>query len=259
MSTDFIYWTFTAAAQCVSTFVALLLTGYALVLSQIEAARDIDDSLREIHDTLRKSYHGRLTLLAWLTAIAVVLSLVVVWVNRANVPAPNPMMAAAAAADIAAIVLGLGFVITIIDPAKYQKVAERELEQQGSGAGGPQVEVVDFFRAYRKLERSLSEWAAKQELLPLPSTVKRGTAGLRSVADALLQNESISDEYHTELLQLATYRNLLFHGRAAEADAQMVERTRAALTRLRQEIKRQEGRRPSSSPLTPPAEAAVGA
>ena len=42
MSTDYVYWTFTAAAQCVSTFVALLLTGYALVLSQIEAAREHD-------------------------------------------------------------------------------------------------------------------------------------------------------------------------------------------------------------------------
>jgi len=93
MNTDFIYWTFTAAAQCVSTFVALLLTGYALVLSQIEAARDRDDSLAEIHTGLRLTYHTRLTVLAWLTAIAVVLSLLVVWVNRANVPPPDTLMA----------------------------------------------------------------------------------------------------------------------------------------------------------------------
>ncbi|MFZ2989133.1 hypothetical protein [Ideonella sp.] len=78
MNNDYIYWTFTAAAQCVSTFVALLLTGYALVLSQIEAARARDDSLSEIHDALRKVYHTRLTALAWLTALAVLLSLPVV-------------------------------------------------------------------------------------------------------------------------------------------------------------------------------------
>src|SRR6185295_718985 len=97
MNTDYIYWTFTAAAQCVATFVALLLTGYALVLSQIEAARDRDDSLQELHTVLRASYHARLKVLAWLTAGAVILSLFVVWDNRATVPASNWVMGLAAA------------------------------------------------------------------------------------------------------------------------------------------------------------------
>jgi hypothetical protein len=69
MSTDYVYWTFTEAAQCVSTFVALLLTGYALVLSQIEAARDRDESLQELHTVLRASCHARLTVLARATAM----------------------------------------------------------------------------------------------------------------------------------------------------------------------------------------------
>lgn len=61
MNADRIEWTFTAAAQCGSTFVALLLTACALVLPQIEAARARDDSLSEIHDMQCKVCHTRLT------------------------------------------------------------------------------------------------------------------------------------------------------------------------------------------------------
>jgi hypothetical protein len=137
MNTDYIYWTFTAAAQCVSTFVALLLTGYALVLSQIEAARDRDDSLQELHDALRTTYHARLTALAWLTAISVILSLLAVWLNRSNEPAPTSLLLSAALLDIVAIVAGLAFVVTIIDPTKYQKAAERQLEQVNAADPSP--------------------------------------------------------------------------------------------------------------------------
>jgi len=234
MNTDFIYWTFTAAAQCVSTFVALLLTGYALVLSQIEAARDRDDSLAEIHTGLRLTYHTRLTVLAWLTAIAVVLSLLVVWVNRANVPPPDTLMAGAALMDLVAIVAGLAFVVTIIDPAKYQKEAERALEQQQPrDAQRRSTPSTDFFRAFRKLEKILRDRVAQ---LDLAQDVGEGNraGSLRRLAEALVQNEAIDDELYTELQQINQYRNLLFHGDMKEADFGMVERVRGASARIRQ-------------------------
>src|SRR5260221_10462109 len=64
MSVDYIYWTFSSAAQSISAFVAFLLTGYALVHSLMESARERDDTLEEVHAELRKSYHERLTFLA---------------------------------------------------------------------------------------------------------------------------------------------------------------------------------------------------
>ena len=43
MNTDYIYWTFSAAAQSISALVAFLLTGYALVHTIMESARERDD------------------------------------------------------------------------------------------------------------------------------------------------------------------------------------------------------------------------
>ena len=244
MNADYIYWTFTAAAQCVSTFVALLLTGYALVLSQIEAARDRDDSLTEIHVALRASYHARLTVLAWMTALAVVLSLLVVWVNRSDHVTPGWLMGAAAFFDIVAIVAGLGFVVTIIDPAKYQKAAQAQLDQhdqlvvqqqqqQPYAEAREQAPSAEFFRAFRQLERALREQLRRLDLIGHGPDEK--TAGsVRQMAAALLDNGSIDEALHAELLELGRYRNLVFHGHAGEADAGMLDRVSRATASLRQ-------------------------
>lgn len=242
MSTDYVYWTFTAAAQCVSTFVALLLTGYALVLSQIEAAREHDDSLQELHTVLRASYHARLTVLAWLTALAVILSLLVVWDNRSDHLAPAWLMAAAAAFDIVAMVAGLAFVVTIIDPAKYQKAAERELEQQAQQQQSDNTNATpatvtsaeDLFRAFRQLERALREQLRRLDL-PVGEREDGKYAGsVRQMAGALLDNGTINEELHAELLQLGKYRNLVYHGHVRQARSSMVERVARAAARVRQ-------------------------
>ena len=127
MNTDYIYWTFSSAAQSISAFVALLLAGYALVHSLMEAARDRDDTLDEIHSALRQSYHRRLTVLAWLTGSAVILSLVVVYLNRSNQPISGWVVAITGTIDFLAITCGLAFVVSIVDPKKYQKAAEKAL------------------------------------------------------------------------------------------------------------------------------------
>ena len=238
MNTDYIYWTFTAAAQCVSTFVALLLTGYALVLSQIEAARDRDDSLQEIHAALRKTYHLRLTALSWLTALSVAMSLLVVWLNRANEPAPGPMLAMAAALDAIAIVAGLAFVVAIIDPEKYQKAAERALEDQaGEHPHAAQVPSLEYFRAFRRLERALRDRLRRLQGdgAGPPDGEADFAAGLspRRLADQLLQQDAISDELHAEAIELNRYRNLLFHGEIGHCDSVMVERARQLAVRVR--------------------------
>lgn len=236
MNTDYIYWTFTAAAQCVSTFVALLLTGYALVLSQIEAARDRDDSLQEIHAALRKTYHARLTVLAWLTAIAVGMSLVVVWINRANEAAPTPLVITAALMDVVAMVAGLAFVVVIIDPDKYQKAAERELEQQaGLKPGQRLAPAVEFFRAFRKLERLLRERCRRLEpdAEEAVEAALQASGTIRRMADLLLQGEHLSDELYAELMEINRYRNLLFHGDMKQADPAMVERVKQAGLKVR--------------------------
>jgi uncharacterized protein YutE (UPF0331/DUF86 family) len=53
------------------------------------------------------------------------------------------------------------------------------------------------------------------------------------MAIALLDNGIIDDSFHAELLQIAKYRNLLFHGHVKKADGGMVQRTAAAAALVR--------------------------
>jgi hypothetical protein len=235
MNTDFIYWTFSSASQCVSSFVGLLLTGYALVLSQIESVGSRDDSLDEIHHALRAVYHQRLTLLAWLTALSVGLSLSVVWFTRTNVPPPEWLMLLAACMDGFAIISGLGFVVAIIDPRKFQKLAARELEEQQAEEPGKQLApAAEFFKVFRKLERALrDQLKARPETRDGEDANVIASAGLKRLAEMLLKVDGISEELNAELIKLNRYRNLIFHGHAEQADLKMIERTRAALGNIR--------------------------
>jgi len=50
-----VYWTYSAAAQAIAAFVALLVAGYAVVLSMMESAAQADETLIEIHEELKKN------------------------------------------------------------------------------------------------------------------------------------------------------------------------------------------------------------
>src|SRR5260221_11497348 len=123
-SVDYIYWTFSSAAQSISAFVALLLTGYAIVHTLMEAARERDDSLGEIHAALRVTYHRRMTILAWATGLTILVSLFVLFNNRPNAPTATCILGVRAAWNIAAVMGGLAFVLSVVNPTNSEKAAQ---------------------------------------------------------------------------------------------------------------------------------------
>ena len=236
MNTDYIFWTFSAAAQSVSAFVALLLTGYALVLSLMDAVREKDDSLEDIHASLRSHYHRRLTWLAWLTGVAIVLSLVIVYLNRSERPVSGWLQSLGAGVDLAAVGSGLAFVVTIIDPKKYQKAAAEVLDQEEAGApGGTDLTrpAGEFLDAFLHLERLIRDFLKTRDLyVPQRANSNRVSYSYRQMIDALLQNEKVERPFFNELLEIGKYRNLVFHGHVAEVRAGMLKRVRAAAARI---------------------------
>ncbi len=235
MNTDYIYWTFSSAAQSISAFIALLLAGYALVHNLMEAARERDDTLDEIHTALRLSFHKSLTVLAWLTGCAVILSLVVVYLNRPNAPVSVWVLLFVGALDLLAVIGGVAFVISIVDPRKYQKAAEKALEQaqvvvSGISQAAPASE---FFDAFLHLERLIRDYLKDKDLYVPSRGAPRMSYSFRQMIDALLQNELIDRDFLNELLEINKYRNLVFHGHVSSADENMVQRVRAATERLR--------------------------
>ena len=229
VNTDYIYWTFSAASQSIAAFVALLLAGYALVHALMEAARERDDTLDEIHAELRSIYHKRLRALAWLTGAAVILSLLIVYVNRSGSPPPTLALIGVALIDLAAVVFGLSFVVSIVNPAKYQKAAEKVLEHDASPHGPPtQSSASEFFDAFLHLERLIRDYLRAHDLYVPSRGAPRMSYSFRQMIEALRLNEVINRTLFNELLELNRYRNLVFHGHLEQADVEMVQRTRKA-------------------------------
>ncbi len=236
MNTDYIYWTFSAAAQSIAAFGAFLLTGYALVHALMEAAREKDDSLEDIHAALRLTYHKRLTLLAWLTGSAVVLSLIVVYVNRSDVAVTGWFVAFVSIVNLAAIVGGLAFVVSVVDPRKYQKAAERVLEKAKPEPALQKqpTPAADFFDAFLHLERLIRDYLRQHDLYVPSRGAPRMSYSFRQMVEALFQNEKIDRGFFEELTEINKYRNLVFHGHVDTADREMVAKVRAASARIEQ-------------------------
>jgi len=233
-SVDFIYWTFSAAAQSISAFAALLLAGYALVHALMEAAREKDDSLDEIHAALRIKFHSWLTVLAIITGGAIVLSLAVAYFNRPGAPVRGVAQAAVAIIDVVAIIGGLAFAVAVVDPRKYQKAAQRELLEEKKGQPHIQQDVssVAFFDAFLRLERLVRDYLRRNELYIPSRGAPRMSFSFRQMTEALLQNERIDRALYEELLEINKLRNLIFHGHVNSVDPANVERVTNASQRI---------------------------
>lgn len=228
---DYIFWTFSAASQSISAFVAFLLTGYALVHTLMESARERDDSLEELHNKVKSSQHKVLTALAVLTGTAIVLSLVVVYLNRSNVPVAGWLQVVVALVDLGAVVGGLWFVVSIVDPRKYEKAAEKELQRE-SVAEEPQTSSAEFFAAFLHLERLVREYLQSRDLYVPSRGSPRMSYSFRQMIEALLKNEKIDQGFFAELMDINKYRNLVFHGHVSSASVSMVHRVREASKRM---------------------------
>jgi hypothetical protein len=227
MNVDFIYWTFSAAAQSISAFVAFLLTGYALVDTLMETARQRDDTLVEVHVALQERYHQQMTVLACLTGLGIVLSLTIVYFNRPTAPVPVWSQALVALIDLSSVIGGLLFVVSIVDPSKYKLAAVQELSETTSSSEQT-TSAGNFFEAFIHLERVLRNYFAKREI-PVP----RGGPSpfqysFKNMIEALRANEIIDNSFYYELRDINRYRNLVFHGHVNKAGLDMLWRTQKA-------------------------------
>lgn len=227
MNSDYIYWTFSAAAQSISAFVALLLTGYALVHSLMESARDRDDSLDEVHANLRIKYHLRLTILAWLTGFAIILSLFVAYFNRLGSPISIWLQIPVALVDIASIAGGLCFVISIVNPDKYRRAAADVLSKVADQTIAIEPSTT-FFQKFLHLELLVRNYLHKNELYVPSRGAQKMSFSFRQMIEALYANGKIDSTQYGELLEINKYRNLVFHGHVKKVDPAMVKRTQIA-------------------------------
>ena len=208
-----IYWLFSSSAQAISAFVAFLLTGFALVHTMMDSLQQRDDTLEEIHSKLMRVYYGQIKWLATLTGIAIILSLATVYLNGVSFRYNGFLIGLTSVVNVAAIVGGILFVISIINPDKYKKAALELIKEQKTTLEptGKSVDEVDFIRQFIKLETLIRNILRKRELYIRSTSGPRMSFSVRQMVDALYHNEIIDQQLFNDLIEVNKFRNLVFH------------------------------------------------
>jgi len=227
-----IYWTFSAAAQSVAAFVALLIAGYAVVLSMMESAAQTDKTLIEIHDALKEDYHRTLSLLAIITAFSIITCLSVVYFNKSYLWWNIWLERIAVMFTISSIAGGVYFIINIIDPRKYKKKADILSDELKPKSEVGKISRSNFFIEFVELEqliRQLWEDRIKQEEIKR----RQSPPAVREMIEDLSSAEIIPFNVYERLLLVNRYRNLVFHGHVQELDQHVIEEVRTVKEAIR--------------------------
>ena len=228
MGDESTYWAFSAAAQTVAAFVALLLAGYALVHSMMESAARSDESLLEIHEALKKRYYVVLSTLALTTAIAIVMCLLVVYFNDCSYRAKAPLTAAAALFTLLAVAGGVFFVLMMVDPRKYGRTAHRMARELRAAKATPGIPAARFFESFVELERvvrALYERHVQRLGIPHDEATR---PSFRQMLDYLGRGGVIPETLKAALLTVSRHRNLIFHGQVSRVDPEVIGEVRTA-------------------------------
>jgi hypothetical protein len=229
-----IYWVFSSSAQSVSAFIAFLLTGYAFVHTVMESIQQRDDSLLEVHHELRRQYYFRLRVLSAVTGCAIVTSLVMVYFNGVEIAWKPGIAIGTATLNLLAIIGGLLFVLSIVDPDKYKKIAlklaveEHATTRETKTAQNATV----FFDEFVRLERLVRAILEQRDVVAPRD--RRQFSSFRDAVILLYKNELIPRDLFDELLEISKYRNLVFHGQLHKVDERLIERVRNARAKLEQ-------------------------
>lgn len=246
MSVDHVYWTFSSAAQSISAFVAFVLTGYALVHNMMESARQRDDTLDDVHSALSKSYHLQLSILMWLTGFAIILNLILVYNTRTENDPSALWIAIAMFFDAISIILGINFVVQIVNPEKYKNAAKAELKGIVDENFEKLRPVADFFSAFVELEKFVRDCAQSSNIKYNYRNQYNSSVSFRQMIDVLLQAELVDSVLYNELQTINKYRNLVFHGHVESADSDMIRRVKDALSKIQKNVRKV----PEQGPVT---------
>jgi hypothetical protein len=221
---DSFYWLFSSIAQTIASFVAFLLTGFALVLNMMDSLEQKDETLAEIHVQLKKTCYNRIILLSVISALAIVFSLAMLYVNKIDWTLKPALFVITAGLSLLAIVLAITFVLSIINPERYKAAAEEILKEDKKEfpVSGNTVDQVNFLHEFADLEKNMRRIIKNRNLQPVDTA--RQPNSFRQMASTLYENELISREMLYELLQINKYRNLVYHGHLTKVDQAMLDR-----------------------------------
>jgi hypothetical protein len=236
-SSEGYYWFFSASAQSIAAFIAVLLTGFAIVINMMASLENQDDTLDEIINKLKSKYYKYILSLSILTGLAIICSLLMVYFNASVFQGKQVIIVITVILNILSIAVGLVFMLYIINPNRYARVANsilkketEELEQKGQD-----VDVSTYISKFTELEKRIRQIVEFKDLMFGFEEFKDvKILSFKKMLDLLLYNEIIDDNFYKEILRLSKVRNSVVHGHQDTIDEGFVDLVDSALERMQQ-------------------------
>lgn len=219
-----LYWLFSSAAQSISAFIALLLTGFTFVLTVISNMEQKDESLAEILHRIRVIYYRNIIILSIVTGLAIVSSLYSVYINPFNIKYKYVIQIGASILDFIAIFGGILFILFIINPNKYKNIANKlyQKEKERIIPTGEDVDKIEFIQVFIELEKLVRDILEGKDLYIDRKYQQREFYSFRTILDIMLNNKLIDKQFYSTLLEINSLRNLVVHGRIDSVDRKVL-------------------------------------
>lgn len=225
-----IFYFYSSAAQIIATFIAFLIAGYTLVYQAMDNLENRDDTLKEVHHKIKVDYYLKIKKLCILTGTTIAFCLTVLWLNSYSDNIIKDIIVITDSLVLLTIVMGLWFVVYIIDPNKIRKAAIELLKKEFPS--GESVDEGTFAKVFIKLERKIREITRKYDLPIKSKYFQKDFVSLRDMIESFYRYEVIGKELYLTLMELNKYRNLVMHGHINEVDINKVKKAEDALNEI---------------------------
>jgi hypothetical protein len=209
---DMVFWLFSSSAQAVATFIAFLIAGYSVFLSVMDNLEEKDESLIGVHHEIKKSNYRWLTVLCILTGSAITFSLIMLFLKNSNLLGlRNYVIPFVLILNISSIIVGILFVLSLINPLRYQTAARHLLQRNAKST--EMTTRGRFIDQFIELEKQLRKLSSSPQYKELYKADSGRVYGLRGIIENLLRSEIIDRDTYVRLLKIVDFRNMVVHGR----------------------------------------------
>ncbi len=230
LSAETFYWLFSSIFQGITGFFAFVFAGYVLYLQNLQSTVAQDDTLTDIVEGLKKTCFKNFKGLSFLSIITLIFALGMLFFNQSvtDVGVRSVFSVLGASLAVGALVFGLYFVLSLIDPHKVEKEAAYLLEKSNqalsaiferpvavpTGAEAAPVQIGAFFPVVAKVETILRNVAADHGTLS-------GRVAMSQLSEYLRRSQMVTEMQYNQLKVILRYRNIIAHGRENKVPARV--------------------------------------
>lgn len=223
---DNVYWLFSSAAQSIAALIGFLAAGFTFAHERLDRQVEKDETLEEINERIKFEYYKRLSSLLKTTGFSIGCSLLAVFLNGYDLGALGLLIKwFVAILNLFTLLLGIRFVVYIIDPKKVKKVAEELIKEDRSIAPSQEPTTVtggQFITRFIELERLIRNFVHQNITNINDYGPVRGHEPLGRLITYLLRAEIINKEHAEILREISKVRNLAVHGEVPEVSAELL-------------------------------------